>query len=116
MTLGEKLQILRQKQGMSQKELAEKTNKSTADIALWESNEAVPSIADIARLSAVLCVTTDSLIVDSEVIESQDEKTAYDSVAEVGTASNSPKTVKSKKKLAFFIPLCAIAVVFLLVF
>ena len=42
-------------------------NVSTAEIAVWEADESVPSIADIAKMSSALGVSTDVLIVDSDI-------------------------------------------------
>ena len=108
MTLGEKIHAARQALSLSQKELAEKVNKSTADIAIWESDEAVPSIADIAKLSDALGVTTDSLIVDSEVAEVKEEPAV---ISEEPKEDPVPTTLnKSKKKLAILISACVVAI------
>lgn len=115
MTLGEKIQKLRQEHNFTQKELAEKLNTSTADVAVWESGETFPSVADIAKLSSVLGVTTDTLIVDSEIPADEVQhnsglvKVVEREVQHTGIPSDK-KTKVSKKKLAFLISLSVIFV------
>ena len=110
MTLGKKIQDLRQKKSLSQKELAIKINKSTGDVALWESDELTPSVADIAKLSAILGVTTDSLIVEAEVPQEQGAQTASEVIPQSTPVPIKPKK-RLKRNLAIFIPIGAIAVV-----
>ena len=44
MTLGEKIQKLRQERNLTQKELADKLGITTGIIAVWESDETTPSV------------------------------------------------------------------------
>ena len=74
MTLGEKIIELRNKENLSQKDLAIKLNVLTGTIAEWESNESTPSISDISKLSSAFSVTIDSLI-DEIDIENKEETT-----------------------------------------
>lgn len=115
MTLGEKIQKLRQEQNMSQKELAIKLDVSTLDIAVWESDESTPSIVDIAKLSSALGVTTDALIMNNGIVA---DKEQHDAEAEKAIDKEhqsienlSDKNVQtSKKKRAILISLSVIVV------
>ncbi|MBQ9415136.1 MAG: helix-turn-helix domain-containing protein, partial [Clostridia bacterium] len=110
MTLGEKIRELRQEKNVSQKELAESIGQTTADIAIWEADEAVPSVPVIAQLSAALGVTTDALILDSEIATIDPAPDAQEIVEE--ESKEDPESIKKpsgskgqKKKVAlvFFI-------------
>ena len=121
MTLGEKIQKLRQEQNISQKELAANLDVSTADIAVWESDESIPSIADIAKLSSALGVTTDDLIMDSEIVVDEEQHDAeveetHEKERQSIDDSLNKKTKISKKKLAILISLSVIVVAVIGVF
>lgn len=115
MTLGEKIQKLRQEQNISQKELAVKLDVSTADIAVWESDESIPSIADIAKLSSALGVTTDILIMQSEIAvdevqhDAEVEETLEKKCQSIENLLNKKAQI-SKKKLAILITLSVIVI------
>ena len=119
MTLGEKIQQLRQDQNISQKELAEKLEVSTADIAVWESNESIPSISNIAKLSSVFGVTTDTLIMNNDIIEDTHKNTIHEET-EKETHSIKEQSVKKihipKKKLAVLIPVVVVLIAIIGVF
>ncbi len=63
MTFGNNLQALRESQGLSQKELANQVGVSTGMIAEWESDESSPNLAELSRLSKVLDVSADALLI-----------------------------------------------------
>ena len=62
MTLGEKLQMLRKEQGLSQEALAAKVNVTRQTISKWELNQSTPDLALLAQLSDLFHVSTDCLI------------------------------------------------------
>ena len=62
MTFGKKIHFLRESQGLSQKELAHYIGVTTGIVAEWEADEAVPSLAELSRLSKVLNVSSDFLL------------------------------------------------------
>ena len=62
MALGNKIQLLREEQGLSQKELASITGVTTGTIAEWEADESAPSLAELSRLSKALNVSSDVLL------------------------------------------------------
>ena len=69
MTLGEKLQRLRQARGMSQEELAARMGVSRQAVSRWELNIALPDTENVVRLSELFGVTTDYLLKEREAEE-----------------------------------------------
>lgn len=51
MTLGEKIKFLREKKGITQECLAEELNVSRSAIAKWESDNGIPDIDNLKRIS-----------------------------------------------------------------
>lgn len=64
MTLGEKLQYLRKRDGISQEQLASQMELSRQSVSKWESDSSLPDIAKIVRLSRLFGVSTDYLLKD----------------------------------------------------
>ena len=64
MTLGEKIQILRKQNGLSQEALAEKLAVTRQTVSKWELNRSMPDLDFIARLSELFHVSADYLIKD----------------------------------------------------
>ena len=62
MTLGNRLQRLRQRQGLSQDALAEKLGVSRQAVSKWERDEAVPEVEKLLRLSELYGVSLDELV------------------------------------------------------
>lgn len=67
MLVSKKIYELRKARGLSQEQLAEKVNVSRQSISKWESGETVPEIERIIELSKVFNVSTDYLLLSSEV-------------------------------------------------
>ena len=65
MTLGEKVQLLRKQNGMTQEQLAEHLAITRQTISKWELGESEPDIAHLIHLSEIFHVTTDYLIKDA---------------------------------------------------
>ena len=80
MTLGEKIQELRRKRGMSQDVLAEKLDVSRQAVSKWERDEAIPETEKIIRLAQEFQVSIDYLLVSKE--ETQPEPAAAPKKAE----------------------------------
>ena len=59
---GDRLKTLRQKTGITQKELASKLNVSPAAYSLWEKGEREPKFEIIENLCTFFGVTTDFLM------------------------------------------------------
>ena len=64
MTLGEKLQKLRARAGLSQDRLAELLGVSRQAVSKWERNEAMPEAEKIVRISRQFGVSTDYLLLE----------------------------------------------------
>jgi len=65
LTIGEKVQALRKQRNISQEQLAESMNITRQAVSKWELGESTPDVENIIRLSQVLGVSTDYLLVDS---------------------------------------------------
>ena len=65
---GSRLQALRKKRSLTQKQLADKINKSVPAISGYESNMQLPPTDVMTSIAAALNVTLDYLIGDSEEI------------------------------------------------
>lgn len=66
MSLYEKLQTLRKKNGLSQEELAEKLGISRQAISKWESGQSAPDLNKLIIISKLYNVTVDSLVKDND--------------------------------------------------
>lgn len=62
MTLGEKIQGLRKREGLSQEALAEKVFVTRQTISKWELDQSTPDLDFIAQLSDIFNVSSDYLI------------------------------------------------------
>lgn len=64
MKLGDKILMLRKKEGLSQEQLAEKLNVSRQAVSRWEQGSALPDAGNIRQLSKVFAVSADYLLND----------------------------------------------------
>lgn len=62
MTLGEKLQTLRQQKGLSQEQLAERLEVSRQSVSKWESGQSRPDMDKLVVLAELFGVSTDYLL------------------------------------------------------
>lgn len=62
MTLGENIQQLRKRHGLSQDALAERLNVSRQAVSKWERDEAVPELDKLVALSQAFGITLDELV------------------------------------------------------
>ena len=62
MTLGEKIQALRNQHGLSQEQLAEKITVSRQAVSKWELDQSTPDLEYIIQLSEIFGVSIDSLV------------------------------------------------------
>ena len=62
MTLGEKLYILRTRQGMTQEQLAEKLQVSRQSISKWESDATRPDFDKLKFLAEFYHISLDELV------------------------------------------------------
>lgn len=117
MTIGEKILKQRQDKGLSQKELAEAIDKKTSDIAMWESDEEIPSIMDVNKLCSFFGVTSDTFINDVDLSTDYAQNDSIDVHEELGKSDKVKETThqtKDNKKTKIVIAFCAIALLCLL--
>ena len=80
MILADKIIELRNKNGWSQEELAEKLNVSRQSISKWEGAQSVPDMNRIIAMSQIFGVSTDVLLKDElELAPSQSSEYTYES-------------------------------------
>jgi len=70
MTIGQKLQTLRKKRGLSREQLAGKINIEGSIISKWESDEVIPDTENLIKLSKFFHVSIDYLV-NNESISSK---------------------------------------------
>lgn len=93
MTLGQKIFELRNKQKMSQGDLAEKLNVSRQSISKWETDASVPELDKLIMLSNLFNITMDELVRDELPEKSTDEE-------KESTEKRSPETVVVNKQMS----------------
>lgn len=71
MNVGEKIQLLRKKEGMSQEELGQKLLVSRQTVSLWETGQTFPTIDNLLRLKEIFSVSVDELIDTKEEVKEQ---------------------------------------------
>lgn len=76
MTFGEKLQLLRKQNCMSQEQLALKLDVSRQAISKWELNNSLPDTENAIQLSQLFCVSLDYLLKDDVLIMNNDGKSS----------------------------------------
>ncbi len=64
MTFGEKLQLLRKRQGLSQEKLAEQLDISRQAVSKWELGESLPDTENVVQLGKLFDVSIDYLLKD----------------------------------------------------
>ena len=90
MTFGEKLKSLRQQNGITQEELADKLYVTRTAVSKWENDRGLPAWDTMKQISLLFGVTLDELVSDDDV--------------------RSARLAEDKKAKAFRIPaLCAFA-------
>ena len=67
MNLAEKILELRKANSLSQEQLAEKMGVSRQSVSKWESGDSLPDVDRLPELSRIFNVTTDYLLMPSEV-------------------------------------------------
>lgn len=93
MTLGQKIFELRNKQKMSQGDLAEKLNVSRQSISKWETDASVPELDKLIMLSDLFNITIDELVRDELPEQDTDEE-------KESTEKSNPETVVINKQMS----------------
>ncbi len=68
MEFGKKLQELRNRQGLTQEQLAQQIFVSRTAVSKWESGRGTPSIDSLKRISELFSVTIDELLSSEELL------------------------------------------------
>ena len=66
MTVGEKIQFYRKKNGLSQEELGQKMLVSRQTVSLWEMNKTLPTVDNLLRLKEIFSISIDDILSESE--------------------------------------------------
>ena len=69
MAIGEKLGLLRKKNGMTQEDLAETLNVSRQSVSRWEINIAFPETDKLIKLSKLFGCSIDYLLKESNEVD-----------------------------------------------
>lgn len=79
MTVGEKIQFYRKKNGLSQEELGQKMLVSRQTVSLWEMDKTLPTVDNLIRLKEIFSVSIDDILSEAEPIEESknEPKEAY---------------------------------------
>lgn len=72
MVFGDKLLYLRNREGMSQEDLANRLNVSRQSISKWEVGDCIPEIINIIEISKIFNVSVDCLVKDDLSISNDD--------------------------------------------
>ena len=67
MTIGQKINMLRSKENMSQEQLAERINVSRQSVSKWEIDQALPQIDKVLQMCGIFGVTADEFLRDDVV-------------------------------------------------
>lgn len=98
MTLGEKIQMLRSKEGLSQEQLAEQLTVSRQSVSKWELNQSTPDLDYVVQLSDIFNVSLDYLVKDA------DSQPEIQKTQASGNCNFLSDTVFTKFPFPFFIP------------
>ena len=69
MTIGEKIQFYRKRNGLSQEELGQKLLVSRQTVSLWEMDKTLPTIDNLIRLKEIFAISIDDILSESEITE-----------------------------------------------
>ena len=64
MKIGEKIAHLRNMEGLSQEQLAERLEVSRQSVSKWEMNQALPQIDKVLQICEIFDISTDELLRD----------------------------------------------------
>ncbi len=67
MTAGERIQYYRKKNGLTQKELAEKLDLAEITIRQYESNKRQPKIQTLRKIACILGVSVEAFLTEAEL-------------------------------------------------
>ena len=108
MTIGKKITWLRQKNGISQEELADRLEVSRQSVSKWEQGNSTPDIDNIGKLAEFYGVSIDSLVkgeaqeeAENATAESEEEKAVNELIDEfTGKAENEEQEEQQETQLS----------------
>ena len=80
MTVGENIQKLRKKLGLSQEELGYKLYVSRQTVSLWEKNQTFPTVENLMRLKEIFGVSVDEILSLENKLEASINKNSMDTI------------------------------------
>ena len=110
MTLGEKIYVLRTRAGYSQETLADKVGVSRQSVSKWETSVAIPDTEYVVKICKIFCVSTDALLLDKNLSESEPDRAVKYVDPTVEKTLNVQKTL-SFVGLAFSILVCFVGLI-----
>lgn len=97
---GKLLIILRKKNGLSQKELAERLSVSTSAVSKWENGKNLPDMMIISSIADILQVSCDELHNPEKTLEKLTDPEFQKKDVEEGDKENTDKTGKNEESEA----------------
>ena len=98
MTIHEKIQLLRKKNGWTQEQLADKLDISRQALSKWELGLAVPDTVNVLKISRLFSVSTDYLLDDTHnAPEEFDYKSRAEKILESANLTNRAKRLINEK-------------------
>lgn len=94
---GKLLIILRKKNGLSQKELAERLSVSTSAVSKWENGKNLPDMMMLSRIADILQVSCDELHNPEKTLEKLDNPEFQKRNVEEGDKENTDNTGENKE-------------------
>lgn len=80
MTVGEKIQLYRKNLGLSQEELGKRLHVSRQTVSLWEKDQTIPTIDNIALLKDIFNVSFDRILGDNEDVTMKKNTNSIDGI------------------------------------
>ena len=94
---GKLLVILRKKNGLSQKELAERLSVSTSAVSKWENGKNLPDMMMLSRIADILQVSCDELHNPEKTLEKLDNPEFQKRNVEEGDKENTDNTGENEE-------------------
>ena len=120
MTVGEKIQFYRKKNGLSQEELGQEMLVSRQTISLWEMDKTLPTVDNLLRLKEIFSISIDDILSESDPTapREQEETDLKESLVFQYTKSDIRQIVRYAvrpiiKKAVIFAVTCILLFIFL---
>ena len=110
MKFGDKLSILRKKEGLSQEELGEKLGVTRQTVSKWELGQSKPDTDKLMELSKLLNVDFNTLVDDNVELE-----TATNNISNAATKNEGVSTDEVKPRIWLLVVLITIALIIVVI-